>query len=654
MSKNNGRDPFIIREAKIKNFRLNRDRNRDWLEESILDSALNKKQKYKKFLGTSIESKKINWFFFILLAGFSILFIRSAHLQIIKGNYYRNIAEGNRIRIQAIKADRGIIFDRNKIPLVENIPSFSFSLIPGDLPRDKFKSEEIISEIARLTNENPEKINELIDSYPYFYYQPIIIKENIAYEEAILLKIASTDLPGIVLEIGSKREYLNNISGKKNILSLSHILGYVGRINKEELEKNKDEYWPSDYIGKSGLELSWEKTLRGKDGKKQIEVDALGKEERIINEESPNAGNNLIVSLDLELQEKIEDILNNYLRRFNKKRGVVIILNPNNGEILALVSLPAFDNNIFTKGMSREEYQSLINNPDKPLFNRSISGEYPSGSTIKPIISIAALEEEIITQSTTFLSTGGIWYDRWFFPDWAKGGHGLTNVTRAIAESINTFFYIVGGGYKDFIGLGPNKIASYANSFGLGEKLGIDLPGESSGLIPTPEWKEKIKNEQWYIGDTYHLSIGQGDILVTPLQITSAISVFANQGILYRPHLAKEIINPETNETTEIKPEVINSDFLSPENIEIVRRGLRQTVTSGSAKILLDVPVAVAGKTGTAEWGEGKSPHAWFTGFAPYNNPEIVVTTLVEEGGEGSVIATQITKEILNWYFSQK
>jgi len=651
---NSKKNPFGIKETNLKSLRFNRDKDKDWLEESILNSVINKEGNRKEFLGISIDSQKLKWLLIFLLIGFLILFLKTAYLQIVRGDYYRGIAEGNRIRIQTIKADRGLIFDRNKIPLVENIPNFSFSLIPGDLPRKKSSREDIINKIAEITGELPEKINEIVKSYPYLYYQPVPIKENISYEEAILLKIASADLPGIILEIEARREYLNKINEKNIVLSLSHILGYLGRISKKELEKNKDEYGPNDFLGKSGIELSWESVLRGKNGKKQIEVDALGKEKRVISEEEPIAGKNLILSLDLKLQEKIENILNTYLKRFGKKRGSVIALNPNNGEILALVSLPAFDNNIFTKGITEEEYQNLINNPNRPLFNRSINGEYPSGSTIKPIIAAAALEEGIINQNTTFLSTGGLWYDKWFFPDWAKGGHGLTNVTRAIAQSINTFFYIIGGGYNDFIGLGVNKIAHYMDLFGLGKKLGIDLPNESSGLIPTPEWKEKIKNEQWYIGDTYHLSIGQGDILVTPLQIASVTAFFANKGILFKPHLVKEIIDPETNKTIEIKPEIIHSNFISPQNIEIVKQGLRQTVTAGSAKILQEVIVKVAGKTGTAEWGKGRSPHAWFTGFAPYENPEIVITVLVEEGGEGSTISVPIAKEILNWYFSNR
>jgi penicillin-binding protein 2 len=284
---------------------------------------------------------------------------------------------------------------------------------------------------------------------------------------------------------------------------------------------------------------------------------------------------------------------------------------------------------------------------------RALSGTYPSGSTIKPMIAAAALEEGIINQNTTFLSTGGIYYDKWFFPDWKAGGHGLTNVRRALAESINTFFYIIGGGYKDFNGLGVEKMKKYVELFGLGNKLGIDLPSEAPGLIPDQEWKEKVKKEEWYIGDTYHFAIGQGDVLVTPLQMAFATSVFANGGTLYSPHVVKEIIS-DVSGPTFVKPQVIRENFIDKKNIEIVRQGLRQAVTSGSATKLQNLKVSSAGKTGTAEGATGRPPHAWFTGFAPYFDSEIVITVLVEEGGEGSGIAQDVSFEFLNWYFGRK
>jgi penicillin-binding protein 2 len=652
--RSNIKNDFSFEKTKSNSIKLIREEP-DWFDDMLSYSLTgNKTRINKEFLSPAIDFYRLKMCLFVVLAGFLILSSKMFYLQVVKGDYYRAIAEENRIRVQTTKASRGLIYDRNNIPLVQNSPNFVYSIVHGDLPKEKSKREEIINKIAGLSNLSAEAIHEAIDPYPLLYYQPIIIKENVTQEEAIKLKIASIDLAGIILEIDTRRDYLNKPTDATKVLSLSHVLGYVGKISKEELDKKSDEYEANDYLGKSGLELSWEDALRGSDGKKQIEVDAFGKEKRIITEEISHPGKNLILSLDFNLQKKCEDVLNSYLKKFNKKRGSVIVMNPNNGEILSLVSLPAFDNNLFTKGLSNKEYQNLIGNLDQPLFNRSIKGEYPSGSTIKPIMASAALEEKIITEKTAFWSTGGIWYNQWFFPDWRAGGHGLTDVKKAIAESINTFFYIIGGGYKDFIGLGPNKIAEYARLFGLGEKLRIDLPGESSGLMPTPEWKEETRNQAWYIGDTYHMSIGQGDVLVTPLQMAASTAVFANRGILYKPHLVKEIVDPETGKKEEIGSTTIRSNFISSQTIDIVRRGMRQTITSGSGRSLLDLPVAVAGKTGTAQWRNDRPPHAWFIGFAPFEKPEIVVMVMIEEGEEGSVIATQAAKEIFNWYFTVK
>jgi penicillin-binding protein 2 len=356
------------------------------------------------------------------------------------------------------------------------------------------------------------------------------------------------------------------------------------------------------------------------------------------------------LTIDAELQRVAEESLKRVLHTYKKKRGAVIALDPRSGEILALVSLPGYDNNLFSKSISKEAFDVLINDPDKPLYSRAISGEYPPGSTFKLIIGAAALQEKLVTESTGFNSVGGIYVDKWFFPDWKAGGHGWTNITKALAESVNTYFYTVGGGYQDQKGLGIEKIKEYGEKFGLSKPLGIDLPNEAGGFLPSEAWKEENKKEMWYIGDTYHAAIGQGDLLVTPLQIAAWTSVFANGGTLYKPHLVREILDPDNNLITEVKPIVLNQDFISPENVKIVNRGLRQTVTAGSAKGLANLPVLTAAKTGTAQWSSSKDPQAWITTFAPYDDPRIVVMVLVEEGGEGSRVSLPVAHDILNWW----
>jgi len=270
------------------------------------------------------------------------------------------------------------------------------------------------------------------------------------------------------------------------------------------------------------------------------------------------------------------------------------------------------------------------------------------------VLAAAALEEGIINENTSFISTGGLRIGEWFFPDWKVGGHGVTNVRKAIAESVNTFFYYIGGGYGDFVGLGIDRMVRYEKIFGLGKQTGIDIIGEAKGFLPTKDWKETIKGERWYVGDTYHAAIGQGDITVTPLQVANYTAVFANGGLLYRPHFIRQVLSSDDKIIRQVDHKPIKSNVVSSENIKIVREGMRQTVAAGSARSLASAPVAVAGKTGTAQWSSNKPNHAWFTGFAPYDKPQIVITILIEQGGEGSSVAVPIAREVLEWYFSNK
>ncbi len=311
------------------------------------------------------------------------------------------------------------------------------------------------------------------------------------------------------------------------------------------------------------------------------------------------------------------------------------------------MSFPNFDNNEFIKGLSPESFDKIIQDKNEPLLNRAIAGQYPSGSTIKPLIAAAALEEGIISPDKQLNCPGQLTLkDKynpnifWTFPDWKA--HGPVNMNKAIAESCNVYFYTIGGGYGDIEGLGIEKIAKYLKLFGWGQALGIDLPGEMTGLVPSPLWKEETKDEEWYIGDTYNVSIGQGDIGVTPLQLAIATAAIANNGKVFQPQL-----------TENSEPNIIRQGFIEEDFLEVVKRGMREAVISGSAKALYDLPVKAAGKTGTAQVSKTKAPHSWFTVFAPYDNPEIVLTILIENGGEGSVTALPVAKEVLSWWFSK-
>ncbi|MCX6745203.1 MAG: penicillin-binding protein 2 [Candidatus Parcubacteria bacterium] len=598
------------------------------------------------FLGKYLSDKKINFFLLLLGLGMGLLLVKSFYLQIIKSDYYSAIADTNRTREKALLSDRGLIYDSQKRQLVKNVPFFDALIMPKDLALNETTRQEQINKIAETIGINAQDIISIMQKYPKNFKYLLAVKEDIDYEQSMLLMIKAKSVPGLYIETRYERQYIYGNS-------FSHILGYEGKITEAEFAaKNNEGYLLGDYLGKTGVEASFEPILRGKYGKEGIEVDVAGHEKKVLYYQEPENGKNLILTIDQQVQNKIREILQADLKKYGKKKASVIMINPQNGDVLSLISWPDYDNNLFAGGISTEEYNKLLANEDNPLFDRAIKGEYPSGSTIKMVYASGALQDKLITDKTTFMSTGGLLLnDRWFFPDWKAGGHGATNVYNAIAWSINTFFYIIGGGYKDFQGLGPEGMAKYLKLFGFGDKTGIDLPGETAGLVPDPLWKLKTKNQEWFIGDTYHMAIGQGDLLVNPLQIANYTSALANGGILYRPHLVKEIFQDQ-NSSQIILPEIIHQDFISPQNMNIVRNAMRQTVTLGSAQYLNSLNVAVAGKTGTAQWSSDKPNHAWFTGFAPFDNPEVAITVLVEEGGEGSAVSVPITYDILNWYFN--
>ena len=641
------KNPFIIRQGEDEYGHLKDGYRLDWTEQVFLPASSD-----KATVGQNFNFNYLPKIIFVLALFMAIILARVAWLQIIKGDYYYNLAEGNRIRIARIEANRGIIYDSSNRPLVRNVANFLLYFVPADLPENEQEKRSIIELLSQilgtLSPADIENILTAVKPKSLESYQPLFVTDNIEYNKAMLLYLESDKMPGVYLSNKTKREY--NLSS----LSLSHILGYTSKINQAELDKYGSEYLPIDYIGKTGIENFWENELKGQSGKKQIEVDALGKEKKIINQLAGADGHNLVLSIDIDLQKKLEETITNALKKSKLNKACAIALDPNNGEILALVSLPSYNNNLFARGITNDEYQALVSHPDQPLFNRCTSGEYPSGSTIKPVLAAAALEEGIINENTSFISTGGLRIGEWFFPDWKVGGHGVTNVRKAIAESVNTFFYYIGGGYGDFVGLGIDRMVRYEKIFGLGKQTGIDIIGEAKGFLPTKDWKETIKGERWYVGDTYHAAIGQGDITVTPLQVANYTAVFANGGLLYRPHFIRQVLSSDDKIIRQVDHKPIKSNVVSSENIKIVREGMRQTVTFGSARSLASAPVAVAGKTGTAQWSSNKPNHAWFTGFAPYDKPQIVITILIEQGGEGSSVAVPIAREVLEWYFSNK
>lgn len=607
------------------------------------------------YLVASISTTKI-WLLFLAIAGIlTILIGRLFFLQVVHGYDYREIAEGNRIRVELTPAARGIIYDYTGKPLVKNIPNFTVIIIPSDLPKDKTEYESVLTQTANTLEMSTTELQNAVQQHAEtLYTQPLVLKEFVPYQQALTLSTKLNTLPGVSVEVRASREYVQPEA-------YSHMLGYLGRITADDLQDEAilNNYLLTDSLGKSGLEWQYESNLRGHKGRRQVEVNAAGNDIEVIAKEDAIPGDNLVLSIDAELQEVLYNELSQFADRNGVPGGAAVAIDPRSGHIKALVSFPGYNTNVFTHGIDQETYQALINDERKPLFNKAVSGEYPSGSTFKMVVGAAALQENVITPDTTVNSTGGIQINAWSFPDYKKGGHGLTDIRKALAESVNTFFYVAGGGtYNEESleiegGLGIDRINKYAALFGLGTKTGIDLPGEAEGFLPTPEWKESVKLEPWYIGDTYHVAIGQGDLLVTPLQVALYTSAIANGGIVYSPKLVDKVTDQTGGEQFTVEPTVLNESFINSYYIQVIQEGMRQAVTDGSARRLQSLPVAAAGKTGTAQIGGTEKTHSWFTSFAPYDNPELVLTVLVEEGGEGTEAALPIAEKALNAYFTE-
>jgi len=619
------------------------DKSRRKLRQDVLEyEHFNKDATGVEIFKEKLKSLWVPYLFCFLV--FGILTTQLLRLQIAQGSLLRSLAEGNRIRVREIAAPRGLIYSSSGKILAQNKPSFNLEIYPLDFPKKAEERQAIFQKIAEITQIPVDVISDKVAKKGFLTYDPIVLKENIDRETALILEYKTVNLPGVVIAKKPIREYLP-VSG------LGPVVGYVGKITDQDL-KERPDYKISSEIGKEGLENYYEKYLKGTPGILEVEVDSHGRQQRQLSQTNPLPGNNLTLSLNADLEEEITQVLGAEVESLNSPAGAMVALNPQNGQILAIASFPTYDNNIFTSKEIDEAYQKIANDPQKPMFNRAISGTYPSGSIIKPVIASAGLQEGVITEKTTINDPGEIKVGSWTYPDWAS--HGLVDVRKALAVSCNVFFYSVAGGWEKIKGLGIGKLDEYLLKFGYGAQTGIDLPGEAKGLVPDPAWKEKNKHEIWYLGDTYHLGIGQGDFLITPLQMTMATAAIANGGELLKPQLISKITNKDGQVILEPKKEVIRSNFIDGINIQIVREGMRQAVTDGSARALGSLEVAVAAKTGTAQFGSEGKTHAWMAAFAPYNNPEIAIVALIEEGGEGYATAGPVVYDILNWYFSHK
>jgi len=652
-----------------------------------------------------------------VLLAFIVLTLQLWNLQIVQGETYRELADANRFRRTQVPASRGVIYDRNSELLVRNRPVYNIIIIPAFLPDDATAEAKIFARLSELLKlpvttqvesvagrnngyfraENHHQYNrqlqrQIVNPRSRQYvnetlgirdavnqnrifapFLPVTIAKDVDPKIVAQLEEERLDLPGVLIDITPRRDYLyGELMGQ--------LLGYTGPIPAEQFDRYESRgYDLVDSIGLAGLELEYEDWMHGIKGLENIEVDVTGQKIRTVSQEvEAQPGHNLRLTIDLGLQEATAQALQEALDDTNSNQGVAIAMNPQNGEILAMVSLPTYDNNLFSQGISSRELSLLSEDPWTPLVNHAIAGLYPPGSTFKIIPATGALQEGVVDEKTTFVDNGVLYLPNRFEPDnpdlaqpfygWLRSGLGEVNVVSALALSSNIYFYQVGGGYEpiDFEGLGLERIGTYAEMFGLGAPTGIDLPGELSGLVPTAKWKRINYSEVWLTGDTYNLSIGQGFILVTPLQLLNAYAAIASGGLLYRPHLVKEILDADDNLVKVIEPEVIGRLQVSPQNLQLVREGLHDVInwSNGTGHENFDVPgIDASGKTGTAEFcdeypacldGEGrvKTSHAWFASYAPSFNPEIVTIVFVYGGGEGSRVAIPVTNKILRHYFN--
>lgn len=588
-----------------------------------------------------INQRSFWWFYLLLGLIFSGLFLRLWQMQIKEGYQNKVLAKDNRIRSQVILPGRGQITSSDGKLLAFNEPAYALQILPTDLPKDAVRRAEIYEQIKRVAEIDAE-VFEKVESELLRTVDPIVIATTEDRDQMMNWRLKLSEVPAVEVSLSSVRKY-------EASAGLAHILGYIGKMTDEDFAEHP-EYPLSSFIGRVGLEYAYDNYLRGKPGQRQVEVDSAGRYQRTVGTIEPLVGESLLLNLDFGLQEVLADALFAKLDEIGKTSGAAVALNPQNGAVLALVSAPAYDNNLFSSGgITTEEYQNLLEDERRPFLNRSLAGLYPSGSTIKPVVAAASLQEGVISEDTAILTPPEIAIGDWRFPDW-KYHTGYTNVRRAIAESNNIFFYALGGGYDEISGLGAERLSSYFKKFALDEATGIDLPGEKNGLVPTPEWKEKNKGEQWYLGDTYHLSIGQGDLLVTPLEMVVAMSAIANGGKLVTPHLAAEIQESTGEKVRQIDPAPKAESIADSYVLRVVREGMRQTITSGSAQSLNDLPIEVAGKTGTAQYGGPDETHAWFACFAPYSDPKIAIVVFIEEGGQGYETTAPVAKEVLKWY----
>ncbi len=580
----------------------------------------------------------------VVLVAFAAIVTRLVSLQAMQGREMRSLSEHNRVRLVRVPAARGVVYDRHGDLLIDNRASFDVVFVPEDA-RDR---PAVLRTLAGHLQEPEEAVVERLHAPSKRPpYEGIVVRRDLEWPGVVALETHQLELPGVSLRAGPRRYYPYGPLA-------AHLLGYVGEVSERELARTTNAtIRAGDLVGKASLEKAWDAELRGAPGGQQVEVDALGRRVRVLEEVPDVPGDTLVLTLDRALQEEAE-------RALGRHAGAVVGLDPRTGEVLALASQPAYDPNLFARGIQPAEWRSLVQDPLKPLNDRAVQGQYPPGSTFKVVMAAAGLEEGAIGPRSGAYCRGGMPFGKHFFGCWRRGGHGHVGLHQALVQSCDVFFYQLGQR------LGADTIAAWSRKFGLGRPTGVGLQTEKAGLIPDTEWKLRRFKRPWLAGETMSVSIGQGYVTTTPLQMALVAATIANGGTVYRPHYVKRVVAPDGTPRREIAPEVIGDrPIMSPETAKKLRGAMRDVVMSrgGTGAKARIRAVEVAGKTGTAQTvalrgsnrrARRSRDHAWFIAFAPVESPTIALAVLVEHaGGGGGKIAAPIAKQVLQGWFTR-
>ena len=589
----------------------------------------------------------------LVVAAVVILVGRLFQLQVQDGRHLAALATLTREHRVVLHAQRGIVYDRHGQQLVVNRPAWTLELIPYELPISDSDRNAELAWVAKVAGQPRAPLQHQVDTSDGL--SPIVVQHDVPDQEAEIVTERLPQLPGVHLEQVPVRTYLD-------ATLLSHIIGYTAPINADQYAKLRSQgYQADESIGRAGVEESLESTLRGQDGWADTIFDAQGNPTKVVKQQPARNGDDVYLSIDLGLQQEVDQALGAEIKKVKQKAGAALVVDPRNGEVLAMDSYPGFDTNLFTNGISNQQYHALLNDPAHPLYDHAAQGEYPPGSTFKPLAASAALQEGVITGSTILNCPEYLQFGGRYFQNWAGYDMGPMDVRYAIAVSCDTFFYQVSQM------LGPDRLAAYARAFGYGTAPDIELPDVSPGLAPTPAWKASICNApptdwscQWNLGETITYGIGQSDVLTTPLIQAMYVSAVANSGDLLKPTLVNKVVDPGGKVVQTVQRTVVRHVPVSPANMDIVRQGMHECMDNphgtGYWFRLAHWPYSGGCKTGTAEFGSGadQPTHAWFVFFTPYDNPEVVIVVLIEGGGEGDQAAEPVALQIAQYYMAHQ